>query len=306
MNLFGKYRKKNIWKEKDILNFYNDLKSQHIFGIWNIDEKQLLSALLECQEKNRFQNLIRVLYASFNSVYKKEEPKIIGDKNPVYSYNFGRIFPVFPNAKYIHLTRDYRDQILSMKKMDFEMSNPALVAYRWKLSVREVSTFNAKYPDRFYSLKYEDLVTNPEMKMREICGFLGIDYVEEMLDFHRVSKVNDFLPEEAMNKFHSSLLNPISPRKVNQWKNGLSKNDIKIADSVVGKYADKAGYERLKKSTCGIYFIPSLPFLLYGILWNMSRKIVPLLPFFVKKGVWRISPELPRFIKRNFTKNRKN
>ena len=306
LNLFNKYKKKIIWSEKDFHRFFEDVKSQHIFGIWNIDQKKLLSSLLECKGKNTFQNMIRLLYAGFISVYKKKEPQIMGDKNPVYSYNFKRLFPVFPEARFIHLTRDYRDQIVSMKKMDFEMPDPALVAYRWKLSVKEVSAFSMKYPDRFYTLKYEDLVTNPELKMRDVCGFLGIDYAEEMLDFHRVENVNEFLPEEAMNKFHANLLKPISSEKINGWKSALSHNEIKIADYVVGNCAEKAGYQKYENSKFGLYMAPSIPFLLYGLIWNFSRKIIPILPFPLKKAVWKISPKLPAYFRHCIQKTKKD
>ncbi|MEZ5084185.1 MAG: sulfotransferase [Bacteroidales bacterium] len=300
LNLFNRYIKKVNWSEKDIRNFYNDLKSQHIFSHWNINENELFSSLLECKGEFTYQGLIKVLYSRFTSVYKKKNTQIIGDKNPVYSYNFNRLFPIFPNARIIHITRDYRDQIVSMKKMDFEMPDPALMAYRWKISVKEISAYTRKYPNQFYSLKYEDLVSDPEMKMTEVCNFLGIEYKKEILDFHTIENVSEFLPVEAMNKFHSSLLNPISVKKVNSWKTNLSNKEIKIADFVVGEYAERSGYSRNEKSPFGLYILPSIPFLLYGWIWSFSRKLVPYLPFFIKKRIWKISPKLPRYMKGNF------
>ena len=299
--LYKKYRRKTVWRSKDLESFYNDLESQHIFGVWNIDKEKLKNDLLSCKGENTFQNLIKILYLNFNSIYSKNEIKIIGDKNPIYSVNFPEVFPIFENAKYIHLTRDYRDQIVSMKKMDFEMSHPALVAYRWRLSMKQIQKFRQKFPDKFYSLKYEDLVSEPKQILEQLCDFLGVEFAEQMLEFHSKDAGKDFLPEAAMNKYHSSLFNPLTTSKVKTWETKLNKKEIIIADMVVGSSAELAGYKR-KYDQYGIGLrISALPILMYGILWNTIRQLINMLPFRIKmvmKNKGHVLPGIYKMMKR--------
>jgi hypothetical protein len=303
LNLYRKYGGKVNWKPGDIEAFFHDLNPQHIFGVWNIDEGKLKTDLGKCVGENSFETVIKVLYTNFNSIYSKTQPVIIGDKNPVYSVNFHEIFPVMGDAKFIHLTRDYRDQIVSMKKMDFEMSQPALVSFRWELSVKSLYPYKAKYPDKFLTIKYEDLVKTPENKLKEICNHLNIEYDPVMLDFHKIDVGSGFMPKEAMKKYHSSLFNPLNTSKVNSWEKILTDKEVKIADVVIGKSGELAGYKRKYKHFNLWLYITVLPILFYGWIWNLSRKVINVLPFNIKMAIYKISPALPGIYRR--LKNKK-
>lgn len=298
MNLYSRYRKLQSLTEKDILRFISDLESQRIFGIWNIDRGEVEKNLLKCEGGGTYTDLIKVLYVCFNSVYDKGKLLLMGDKNPVYSFNFHKIFPIFTEAKYIHLIRDYRDQVVSLKRMDFEMSNPALVAWRWKKSVEEVMTFAKKYPGRFLLLKYESLVQNPEREMAKVTNFLGIPYDDKVFDFYKIENKDEFLPVNAIEKYHQSLLKPVSTQSVNRWETQLNNSEIAAAEWIAGRTGQKAGYTVSGTKMKGLWYLKYLPFSFYGMVWNTMRKITFVLPFGWRKLIWKYSPVLPRVLKR--------
>ncbi|MCF8404526.1 MAG: sulfotransferase [Bacteroidales bacterium] len=293
LNLYKKYGHKEIWEAKDLVEFFRDLHSQQIFGIWNIDPQKVREDLLKCAGRNQYQSIIKVVYSNFNSVFPKKDTVIFGDKNPVYSYNLKRLFPVFSEARYIHITRDYRDQLVSLKKIDVEMPHPALVAYRWKISQRGINKFKDLYPEKFYTLRYEDLVINPEIALKQLCNFLNLDYHENMLEFNNGQVSEGFLPEEMLTKYQSSLFQPISGDKINSWKENLALKQIKMADMVAGFYAEKAGYQRLSKTFNFFIFLQMLPVLMYAKFWNYSRRIIWILPFGVQQYIRNKSLGLP-------------
>lgn len=298
LNLYSKYGKKTHWEQKDLESLYKNLESQHVFDVWNIDKTKLKNDILSCKGDNSFQNLVKILYLNFDSIYDKEDIRIIGDKNPTYSVNFPEVFPLFENAKFIHLTRDYRDQIVSMKEMDFELSHPALIAYRWKLSAKSIQKYKTKFPDRILSIKYENLVVKPETRLVEICNFLGVKFNTGMLEFYKQKASHDFLPEAAMNKYHSSLFNPISNSKVNSWASILLKREVRIADMIVGNSAELIGYKRkFVRTNYGLY-ISVFPILCYGKVWNLFRKIINVLPFRMKMMIKNKGHILPGIYKK--------
>jgi len=65
-------------------------------------------------------------------------------------------------------------------------------------------------------------------------------------------------------------LNPISTDRMNLWKKQLSARQIRVADLVAGKIAEKAGYERqYTKFNPGLY-LWILPTLIYGsVMYQM-------------------------------------
>ena len=110
---------------------------------------------------------------------------MIGDKNPSYSLFIHRIHKLFPEAKIIHITRDYRDNYISLVKVNFEVPIVPLVIYRWKFAYKRMQKLKKKFPGLIYSVKYEDLASEPEAQFRDICQFLGIDYDPSVMSFYQ-------------------------------------------------------------------------------------------------------------------------
>ncbi len=77
---------------------------------------------------------------------------------------------------------------------------------------------------------------------------------------------------EEIALVHKSLFNPISTSRMNLWKTEMSPRQVRVADLVAGKTAEKAGYERKHPSfNIGLY-LWILPTLIYASL--MYRMIL--------------------------------
>lgn len=183
------------------------------------------------------------------------------------------LLSLFPDAKIIHLTRDYRDHYLSMNKVDFEGTHLSLVCYRWQYSFKQVRKLMESKPEQYYFLRYEELVQQPEKQVAAICSFLGIAYHASMLEYYKIKdKVLSVYPEELVMKYHSSLFQPISADFINKWTHKLSLKQIEMADAIVGEFADIAGYERRFFSSKWKFFWNVLPDMLYSQLWLFYKK----------------------------------
>ncbi|MDZ7774404.1 MAG: hypothetical protein U5L09_01710 [Bacteroidales bacterium] len=58
-------------------------------------------------------------------------------------------------------------------------------------------------------------------------------------------------PDKEVEKYHQSLANPITTKKIGVWKKQLPEKEVKKADAVVGRYAELSGYHR-KYTDAGI------------------------------------------------------
>lgn len=266
LNLYRKYRKVTDWDPSIIREFCDDVFKQRYFDKWLTDKEHLYQRLLEKEGKATFQTMVRQVCLSYTSVFEKEEILWIGDKNPGYSLYVHRIHQLFPEAKIIHITRDYRDNYLSLIKVNFEVPIVPLVVYRWKFALKQMWKLKKQIPDQIYSVRYEDLVADPELCFRAVCQFLGIPYDPEVLSFYRKkSEVEKaYSAHDEISQVHQSLFNPISTRRIDLWKTEMKSGDVRIADLVAGKAAEMAGYKRqYARFNPGLY-IWILPVLVYG------------------------------------------
>jgi len=274
LNLYRKYRNVTSWNPETIREFCDDVYTQRYFEKWLTDKEHLYQQLMEKEGRSSFQTMVRQVCLSYNSVFEKDDIRWIGDKNPGYSLYVHRIHQLFPEAKIIHITRDYRDNYLSLTKVNFEVPVVPLVVFRWKFALKRMWELKKHVPEQIFSIRYEDLVADPEHHFRDICRFIGIPYDPDVLSFYRKKSAIEkaYAGSDEIQQVHQSLFHPISTRRINLWKSEMRAREIRIADLVAGKAAEKAGYERqYTRFNIGLY-LWILPTLIYA--WVMYQLIL--------------------------------
>lgn len=272
-----------------IKEFIDDLFRTRYFDKWLITRDDITNRLLAVKGENTFQNMILEVYKAYKSVYPKKEIMMIGDKNPMFSLYPDRIHELFPESKIIHITRDYRDNYMSLINVNFEVPIVPIVIYRWKFALKKMWKLKAEHPGLIYSIRYEDLVAEPEKQTRLLCGFLGIDFDPSVLGFYEKKEEAQaqYAGNQDLSKIHKSLFNPISTEKVDKWKQEMTERQIRIADLVMGKTAEKAGYKRMFPRFNILLYISILPALIYA---NLMYKMIMLgdhLPYKMRNSLNR-------------------
>lgn len=264
--LYKKYGKITQWDEITIKNFAEDVFKQRYFDKWLISKEVLIENLLKGKGENTFQQMARIVCLSYQSVFNKEEIKLIGDKNPANSLYVNRIHQLFPDSKIIHITRDYRDNYLSLINVNFEVPIIPLVVYRWKFAWKRMQKLKDQHPELVYSIRYEDLATDPENRFREICHFMELDFDPSVFHFYEKKEEIEgaYAGSNELQIIHKSLFNPISTDRMNLWKTQLTERQIRVADLVAGKTAEKAGYGRQYKKFNLWLYLWIMPTLIYG------------------------------------------
>lgn len=293
LHLFPKYGKIRKWDEVLKTSFCDDLYLVKDFDKWKTNRDQVLASLINQKRETDFQNLIRQVYLNYQSVFEKKDIILIGDKNPVYSVNAFDIFNIFPDAKYIHLTRDYRDHILSMVSSKLLTPVVLFLAYRWKQSAKEMIRLKRKHSSQFYTIRYEDLVSNPGKYMIEMCSFLGIVYDPGMIHYH--SKMEPNIRENLsgmVENHHKKVFEPVSTDRIGVWKTGMNDRDVRIADLVVGKYAGISGYERKYPQFDILLYCRLIPGLVWERLSYSIKKMTTRIPYRTKTRMRTMFPRL--------------
>ena len=92
------------------------------------------------------------------------------------------ILPAYPGAKMVHIIRDPRDRYASqLSHRGVGKGKVGAGTALWLWSTRLAESHIRKYPDRYKVVRYETLVAEPEIFLRDLCDFIGEEYSPEML-----------------------------------------------------------------------------------------------------------------------------
>jgi hypothetical protein len=205
---------------------------------------------------------IRAIYRSYADARGKPR---FGDKTPSYMQSLDLLDRVFPDAQYVHLVRDGRDAGLSFlemrRKPRFNLARPrgiASFASQWKLEIENARELGRRVgPARYHELRYEDLVREPEAKLRRVTSFLGLEFEPDMLAYHAGV-------DASVLQDHPLLAEPPTP-DTRRWHEQLSPADTQIFEAIAGDTLSALGYERA-------YPDPSARVLAYAALVDASYR----------------------------------
>jgi hypothetical protein len=295
MFLYQRFKNVKTWDEATIRSFVDHVFDYSKFSLRRVenlklDKEFIVSELLKYKETGSVQLFLKSINYYAYSVYDKKETLWIGDKNPIYSIYINRLRKIFPEAKFICIIRDYRDNYISIKKLAekeiaVEAPELSLQVGRWRYFVRLFLECKRRFPDKYYILRYEDLATEPEITFRSMCDFLGIAYDPSVFDFYKKKEeVSEIYSNTIWEKFHENLLKPVNTGRMNTWQDKLSSREVRMADQIAGKYADRLGYERQYRGFDFWLFLKSMPMLTYNHILLMMMIVGTYLP--AKASQW--------------------
>ncbi len=188
-----------------------------------------------------FADVITAVYGSYARARGKHR---FGDRTPLYMQHLDVLEDAFPHARYVHIMRDGRNAALSFLAM---RHRPRLswawprglgdFAAQWRLEVEGARRFGATVAaGRYLELRYEDLVIEPEVKLRDVCAFLGLDFEAAMLDYYR-----DVDPTQL--KDHARLREPATPG-ARDWRRQMRPATVQRFEATAGDLLAALGYER--------------------------------------------------------------
>lgn len=115
------------------------------------------------------------------------------DKHPLNFWSVGLIAALFPNAKFVNLTRSAIDVCLSILRVRFFtgyafVNEVDSVAHYYAAYERMTSHWKRLFGDAFYDLNYEALVADPERETRALLAYCGLPWSAACLDFHETKR----------------------------------------------------------------------------------------------------------------------
>lgn len=172
------------------------------------------------------------------------------EQTPRYLFFLEEILEAFPNARVINMVRDPRDVLLSQKNKwrrrflgaaNIPLSeafrawanyHPYIISKLWASAVRTASRFE-NHPN-VASIRFEDLLQEPEATVKQLCDFCGINFESGMLDIPQIGSSSGLDRPEIRG---------ISKERIGAWnKGGLSSFEVDICQRVAGNEMRSSGY----------------------------------------------------------------
>ncbi|MCB1366611.1 MAG: sulfotransferase [Rhodobacteraceae bacterium] len=152
------------------------------------------------------------------AIAAKSDLPFVTDKMPANFRWIGLIRRILPEARIILVERDVRDVCFSNFKASFESAghmyayDQQSLARYYAIYADLVAHWKAVFGDALFVLKYEDLVADPEPVIRRLLGFIGLDWEDQVMEFHRSGRAVRTLSQ-------AQVTSPIYDSSINAWRN---------------------------------------------------------------------------------------
>ena len=148
------------------------------------------------------------------------------------------------DSKFIYLYRDGRDVALSFQKAVVGEKHIYHIAQAWAKAQRSALKKKEELgAERFYSISYEDITGNPELALRGLCQFMGVEYTAKMLNFHQSNEASNAASSSSL---WGNVTQPIMKQNTQKFLKKMTHEEIEIFESVAGDVLDALAYERVR------------------------------------------------------------
>ena len=161
--------KKKFWGLRNHgWHLFNGTKLLHQEYLWNEDD---LEELLKCSN-----TLVEFTNSFYQRPLERKGASAWLEKTPANAACFTSFLNAFDNGKVIHMVRNPLDTIASLQNRGYDLY--------YAVGIYLLNTacgITVEDSNRSITIKYEDLIHNPEETVRNLCRFLEISFEYSML-----------------------------------------------------------------------------------------------------------------------------
>lgn len=185
---------------------------------------------------------------------RKAGLRFVGEKDPEHTYRMALMRDLFPEAQFIHIIRDGRDATLSgwhhNKRLDDQKTRlwkfdhfMEASAKEWSLRVSLARKVGKLMPqDKYFELRYEDLLDDTPGKLTQVLAFLGADASEAVV--RRCVEQSAFDRNANGRKQGEADVTSFFRKGVaGEWRTELTREQIATFNKIAGPLLKELGYD---------------------------------------------------------------
>jgi hypothetical protein len=174
------------------------------------------------------------------------------EKTPDHIEYLDTIRHHFPDAFIVRIVRDPRDIALSLLKVPWGVKSLLEGLTYWK-RLDDTSRHFFQKDNRSHTLRFEDLIQNPETELRKLCEVIDEPFDNQMLDTSLTGKQLNSRNVPWKNKASQ----PVDRDRLFVWQKELSQQENLLAESFIGNLLEEYHYQRVENLPHYLSYFPS-------------------------------------------------
>lgn len=252
----------------------NEILKDKRFKIWriNVDAENLQENLA----KSAIHTVDFFVKKYAESINSSKSPKLWIDHTPTNMKYAKTLLEVFPQAKFIHIVRDGRAVASSVMPLDWGPNTITKAASWWvEHMAYGLAAESFLGQDKIIRIKYEDLISEPEETVKNLCSYLDIEYQHSMLE------ATGFKVPFYTSVQHNLIGKRLDVTRLNDWEKKLASEEIEIFEILTGDFLKHLNYSLKSHSIrLSIHRVDRVKFYLKEVYIQQVNKIRNRLRFY--------------------------
>jgi hypothetical protein len=158
------------------------------------------------------------------------------------------------SPRIIYIVRDGRDVALSFRKAMVGEKHFYHLAQKWKLDQQQsLEYIGSLPPDKYVTIRYEELTDAPPQHIHEICDKFNIPYSDTAMEYYN----SDESKRTAVSgHMWENVAKPVMKDNSNKFLKGMTHEDLIIFESIAGDMLERLGYKLITQSEERKVFTP--------------------------------------------------
>ena len=223
-------------------NFEPCLQAIEGFPQFNGIDINALRDDIQAQGAVDFADLTALIYRRVAAFHGKSR---WGDKTPAYTRYILNLAAMFPAARFIHVVRDPRSVAASWIPTNWGPNTYWHAGRLWAHAVG-LATVDMEIlePWRCRTIRFEDVVREPEQTMRGVCDSLDLTWDPLILSAKARDEVK--LPSKQDEKLHSKTRKDVDPERAESWRR-VSPRKLRHLEAVCWDLMEIYHYEPISE-----------------------------------------------------------
>lgn len=224
----------------------------------------------ECKEIAQSLGVLDLARLDVYKAFLKHEVNAAGksiacEKTPQHVFYIEEILQNFPNARIVNMVRDPRSVLASQKNKWRRKSlgsasmpasevarlkanyHPITMSQLWNAAIGAASAFQGH--ERVTTMRYEDLLNEPEESIKNLCSFCEIEYHQDMLNIPVAS---------SSIRADRSGERGIDASSADAWKDHLTNSEVRIVQRWCGKRMKQLRYKPVEVESATIQYLTTI------------------------------------------------
>ena len=241
MRFLGEFSRRDVSDPATLDAFVSSLFALKATTYWKVERDALLDDLRRAAPAS-YPELVRRTYEHFA---RHQGACRWGAKVPYFALHLDVLAAMFPDVRVIHVVRDGRDVLASMRERARHGAthfpvDARFAALRWKQMVLAGSRGARQLGARQYlELRYEDLITDPDAGVGQLERFIGCTIPGAAEAHYRHAIENAVVHSDQIERY----LRPgITTASMARWQHDLGERDIQWFEAIAADMLRAKGY----------------------------------------------------------------